>query len=218
MKYGLNLSIKHLKLSVIFAVTFALSGCTSLEVVAFIGSSVTYFVSGKSWTDHAVSAVTQQDCAMDRIIQGKVICVPVNDPERVAEDAVAVEVASVAEIIEKPVEILESPLVESIPAVQEPSSSLFSETSESNMFAVLGSYTNPEFAEDQLKRYARFEPSLTQSTYQGSTRYRVIVGPLATVDDYQLLQHALPELAEQMWRTEVSSEQRERDSLFLASR
>lgn len=230
---------KRIKLSTLIMASLALTGCTSLEVVAFIGSSVTYFVSGKSWTDHAVSAVTQQDCAMDRIIQGKVICVPVNNPdamqvatnaETTADEAIADVIAVTSNSDTQPVAVDEQEFIAANKANATPHAetqldaqvisklTLSDQHVNQQQYAVLGSYTNPKFAIEQLQRFAQFAPSLTHSKQAGSTRYRIIVGPLQTNEDYLAIQHAFPEIAEQIWRTTVSSEQREKDLAFVGRR
>lgn len=211
---------QQVKLSSVVIATLFLSGCTSLEVVTFIGSSVTYFVSGKTWTDYAVSAVTQQDCAMDRIIEGKVMCVPTNRPEEQHTAKVDEEVAANVESLPT----LPAPLTTETPVNHPHIASSFdtvNTTSERNShaeFAVLGSYTNPDLAFIQMQQYQQFQPALTQTVYEGSTRYRIIVGPITSVEQYRLLKASLPDLAEHIWRTTVSNEQRAKDSVLLAKR
>lgn len=251
MKLMTKKLMKPCKASAMLIVALTLTGCTSLEVVAFIGSSVTYAVSGKSWTDHAVSAVTQQDCVMHRIIQGSVACVPVNEPDKPSATHNETSIAEIAEVdarqntellidkginhdsetqivkissntesllLQKPKGITpRTPSVESTSKVStENAVNSVLESEESKLqFAVLGSYTNPQFAAKQLQRYAEFDASLTQISANGTTRFRIIVGPLANADDYQSLQQALPELAAQMWLTEVSNQQRQQDIVLL---
>lgn len=234
MNRQVNCWSKRIKLSTLIMASLALTGCTSLEVVAFIGSSVTYFVSGKSWTDHAVSAVTQQDCAMDRIIQGKVICVPVNNPDAVQVATNAEATADVTAVTSssdtQPVAADEQEFIAANKANATPHAetqldaqvisklTLSDQHVNQQQYAVLGSYTNPKFAIEQLQRFAQFAPSLTHSKQAGSTRYRIIVGPLQTNEDYLAIQDAFPEIAEQIWRTTVSSEQREKDLAFVGQR
>lgn len=226
--------MKPCKVSTVLIVALTLTGCTSLEIVAFIGSSVTYAVSGKSWTDHAVSAVTQQDCVMHRIIQGSVACVPVNKPDEPSATLNETSISEIAAVnthqhtefstdtginIDSETQVVTT-LSRSKPLLQQKPKELISpqlpQSEESKLqFAVLGSYTNPQFAAEQLQRYAQFDAALTQISANGTTRLRIIVGPLTNADDYLSLQQALPELATQMWRTEVSNQQRQKDTILL---
>jgi hypothetical protein len=52
-----------------------LSGCASLQLLSFGASSISYAVSGKSLSDHAISTVMKQDCALHRPLVGEDACV-----------------------------------------------------------------------------------------------------------------------------------------------
>ena len=55
-----------------------LSGCLlppAVMVGAYVADGVVLLASGKTAKDHALSSVTQQDCALFRIVQGRDICV-----------------------------------------------------------------------------------------------------------------------------------------------
>lgn len=59
-----------------------LGGCSipapvSISTYAFDGAS--YAFSGKSLSDHAISAVLNQDCAVLRLFQGRLVCHDVGD-------------------------------------------------------------------------------------------------------------------------------------------
>lgn len=55
-------------------VLFALSGCATLTIASFGLSSLSYITTGKSLSDHAISAVSEQDCAMHRFIFDENVC------------------------------------------------------------------------------------------------------------------------------------------------
>ncbi len=48
----------------------------AVTVASFAADSVSYVATGKSTTDHAISAVVRQDCALLRVIQDKEFCDP----------------------------------------------------------------------------------------------------------------------------------------------
>lgn len=69
----MRLSVPAL-LSVVF-----LSGCAvppAVSVVSLVADGVSYVLTGKNTTDHAISAVVGQDCALIRVVRDKDICDP----------------------------------------------------------------------------------------------------------------------------------------------
>jgi hypothetical protein len=70
--------------------TVLVSGCAlpaSLQIVSWAVSGFSYATTGKSLSDHAVSAVVAKDCALHRIALGEDICNPVEaDGIAVAEN------------------------------------------------------------------------------------------------------------------------------------
>lgn len=62
-----------------FALMFGLSGCalpTAVTIASFAADGVSYIATGKSTTDHALSVIAQEDCAMARALEERPICVP----------------------------------------------------------------------------------------------------------------------------------------------
>lgn len=56
-----------------------LSGCAlppAVSVASFVADGVSYVITGKNTTDHAISAVVGQDCALIRVVSEKDICDP----------------------------------------------------------------------------------------------------------------------------------------------
>lgn len=56
-----------------------LSGCAlppAVSVASFVADGVSYVLTGKNTTDHAISAVVGQDCALFRVVRDKDICDP----------------------------------------------------------------------------------------------------------------------------------------------
>ncbi|MCZ4280358.1 hypothetical protein O4H49_06195 [Kiloniella laminariae] len=61
------------RFSVAAALAFTLSGCAlppAIGVASIAVDVASYFFSGKTLTDHGISAVAQQDCALIRIMEG----------------------------------------------------------------------------------------------------------------------------------------------------
>ena len=62
------------KLVLIVAATQCLTACTTLELAAFAGSGISYLTTGKSFSDHAISMVTNRDCALHNMLDDQPIC------------------------------------------------------------------------------------------------------------------------------------------------
>ena len=63
-------------------VCLAVTGCAlpvSVQIASWAASGLSYVTTGRSVSDHAVSAVASRDCALHRIILGEEICVNTND-------------------------------------------------------------------------------------------------------------------------------------------
>jgi len=70
---------KAFKLSALAGLGMSLSGCIvalppAIQLASFALDGLSYVSTGKSVTDHAISAVTAKDCAMLRGLQGDNIC------------------------------------------------------------------------------------------------------------------------------------------------
>lgn len=59
---------------IFLSVLFILPGCATLDIVAFGVSGISFITTGKSLSDHAISAMTNQDCAMHRLIFDETMC------------------------------------------------------------------------------------------------------------------------------------------------
>ena len=60
-----------------------LQGCAGAMLVAGVAGMATVEVTGKSASDHVISAVNGQDCKMSRSMQGKDVCQDQPDAEPV---------------------------------------------------------------------------------------------------------------------------------------
>lgn len=92
---------KAIKLSALAGLAMSLSGCIvalppAIQLASLALDGVSYAATGKSVTDHAISTVTAQDCAMLRGLQGENICtdkavevamLPDGTPAPMAQDA-----------------------------------------------------------------------------------------------------------------------------------
>lgn len=71
--------LKSLSLPILVAAScaVALSACAvppAVTAISYAADGVAYVVSGKSVSDHAMSLVLEQDCAVFRVFQGRLVC------------------------------------------------------------------------------------------------------------------------------------------------
>ena len=72
-------TVSHIRISIAATLLFILSGCSvspAVDAVSWTVDGVSYFLTGKSMTDHAMSVAAGKDCAMTRVVKGKTACVP----------------------------------------------------------------------------------------------------------------------------------------------
>lgn len=67
--------MKMLPLTLVVVATTSVTSCATLELVTFGITGISYVATGKSLTDHAISTVMSQDCALYRIIIGQNACI-----------------------------------------------------------------------------------------------------------------------------------------------
>jgi len=70
---------RALKISAVAGLVMSLSGCIvalppAIQLASLALDGVSYATTGKSVTDHAISGITDQDCAMARVLNGDDIC------------------------------------------------------------------------------------------------------------------------------------------------
>ena len=56
-----------------------LTGCglpPAVSIASFVADGLSFVTTSKSTTDHAISAVTRQDCALLRVVQNEAVCDP----------------------------------------------------------------------------------------------------------------------------------------------
>ena len=69
-----------------------LGGCSTLSLLSLAASGVSYVVTGKSMSDHVISALRAEDCALHRMLDGRAPCNdwPISDGMALAGNTPAV--------------------------------------------------------------------------------------------------------------------------------
>jgi cell division septation protein DedD len=147
------------------AVPLFLSGCglpPAVTIASYAADGVSYLVTGKTVTDHGISAATGQDCAViGHLIEGKPVC---GASERGKEVPLATGKAS----------------MRSEAKASEPQGHLDQRVSSAkDRYVAVGSYLDPANAARAASRYARFNAAILQVFVNGRQFNRVIVGPLS---------------------------------------
>lgn len=81
------IALSHIRVSIALILICLLGGCTvspAVDAVSWAADGFSYFLTGKSMTDHAMSAAAGKDCAMSRMVKGENACLPKD--ENVAGD------------------------------------------------------------------------------------------------------------------------------------
>jgi hypothetical protein len=63
----------------IFLAPFLVAGCAlppAVMVASLAADGVSYAATGKSTTDHAISAIAEEDCALLRVVKEESVCKP----------------------------------------------------------------------------------------------------------------------------------------------
>jgi len=211
------------------------SGCAlppAVTVASFAADGVSYMVSGRTVSDHALSYAAQEDCAMHRVVKGEGICKPeapaggmaladagmsyqgtLESLEPATPEPAAPEPAALEP--EAPIALLAAPAEEA--RVEE--AALPGETNaekpgpdvrwayrgnagEAATFLALGSYRFRTNAADMAARYATYSPSIVTAYLHGERYYRVVIGPYSE-DGVEDAKAALLRAGANPWRVRL---------------
>lgn len=158
-----------MRLWAIPALSLLLSGCglpPAITIASYAADGVSYLTTGKTVTDHGISAATGQDCAViGHLIEGKPIC---------------------GAALERNEEVLLTtgkPAMRSEARISEPLDNLGRQPSTAkDQYVAVGSYIDPDNAARAASRYARFNVKISRVFVKGRQFNRVIAGPLSPND------------------------------------
>lgn len=180
------------------AILPVLAGCglpPALTIASTLADGISYIASGKSVSDHALSAVTTQDCAMLRILDNGEICVEYADEESTVllasgpapqrwSDTEVESGSSVAATgaTDRGTAIAASPVLQpvryadAVPAIKpmtpQPATNL--RERDPATITVLGSYRDQSNAEREILRLAALQPRIERSRTSDALLFRVV--------------------------------------------
>lgn len=148
------------------AVLLLLTGCglpPAVTVASYVADGVSYLTTGKTVTDHGISAATGQDCAViGHLIEGKPICGAASEHAK-----------------EAPLEMGKASM-RTEAKVHAPRDNFNGQPSAAkDRYVAVGSFLDPENAARAASRYDRFNVTISQVFVKGRQFNRVVVGPLS---------------------------------------
>jgi SPOR domain len=154
------------------------SGCAlppAVMIASYAADGVSYLGTGKSVSDHGISAVTGRDCAVWRIIKGESICM--------AEPAQGTHPA--------PVEAGQQATL--------PPEDAAKRLTERRRYLVLGSFANRGNAERAAEGLTDNHVAVVTASVEGRVTHRVVAGPLSDTEVARLRQRLADEDQPRAW-------------------
>ncbi len=136
-----------------------LMGCSGFQVA----SMATMAVTGKGFSDHALSTVTGQDCAFFNVVEGEQVCF--------SENSVEMTLLTNNQVIDDTLKINTSNKEKIEP---------------DNAFLVIGSFTQRPRAETYQAKYKKWNSQVIKMGDKTEQLYRVVIGPVAKQDKARL--------------------------------
>ena len=167
-----------------------LSGCgipPAITIASYVINGVSYAATGKSVSDHGISAVAGRDCATWRVIKGENPCK--GDPTERTEPA-PVEEGQQATL----------PTGEPAPMVASASSTSPSTTvAPRQRYLVLGSYMDRASADEIAAQFRDAKVVVFEVKVDGNVAHRVVAGPLSDVEVADLRDRLVSHDGQRAW-------------------
>ena len=171
-----------------------LSGCAippAISIASYVLDGISYAATGKSVSDHGISAVAGRDCAAFRILKGQNPCrgepTEIRDPAPVdagqqatlptGEPAPTVASASA-----------ESPAAAGLPAA-----------TPRQRYLVLGSYDNRGSADEIATQFSDTKVTVFEVKIDGRLAHRVVAGPLSDTEVADLRERLVSHDGQRAW-------------------
>jgi hypothetical protein len=174
----------------------ALCGCTALPPAVKLGtlalSGMSYIVTGKGPSDHVISAIAEQDCALLRVIQDRPVCVA-----NLSADGAPVAVAA-----KSPSRHIEHDAPDG--ELQSPPSRNRGLTPQ--YYLVLGSFSGEQNAQRWRRSLVRLDTAIARTTSGADparARYRVVMGPYREEESQRYRKEVAASLGLEVWRVRL---------------
>lgn len=186
------MAVRQSLAGVVLGVSAAIAGCAALPPIVQMGSlalsGMSYLVTGKGPSDHVISAVAEQDCALLRVVRGQPICI-----SPMTEKATTV-VADQAP----------SPTVAGLTRVAATPATKPSRRTRPEDYLVLGSFQHRGNAQAwQGQLYPLASKVVEERGRSGEAIYRVVTGPVPVGHSRQRQQELQANLGLSSWRVSL---------------
>ncbi|BDX07913.1 hypothetical protein [Planctobacterium marinum] len=202
---------KVIKISVLCAAISSTTGCASLELMAVGG--VSYLLTGKGLTDHAMSAVMEQDCAWHHLLNDQPLCAEVitseESPQLLAANESGTEPGEQGTLGQAQFE-QESRVSAAIDGKDAMEPELVahndSQLGLAQSYAVIGSFNDLKFAYERSMLYRQYNTLIVENPEPSATRFRVVIGPLQDRSLLNLIHLDESHKREELWTIELCSD------------
>ncbi|MFO1435994.1 MAG: SPOR domain-containing protein [Gammaproteobacteria bacterium] len=181
----------------LLGVATLLFGCAGLPPAIKLGSlaltGMSYIVTGKGPSDHVISAVANQDCALFRVVEAQPVCIDTQESQHTTY--VAKSKASIADSQPRTKQLRLQPVAAVTPRYQRP-------LNQPQYYLVLGSFSSADNAQRFRQTMPTLRTRVTRNVHlpTGMTQYRVVAGPLAAEDSIRRKQEIARTLRRDVWR------------------
>jgi hypothetical protein len=177
-----------------------LSGCAippAISIASYVIDGISYAATGKSVTDHGISAATGRDCATWRLIKGENPCkgepTERKDPAPVDEGQQATlpsgEPAPMVASTSPAGTLTASPSPTPAAAVVSPR----------QRYLVLGSYDNRASADEMAAQFSEAKVTVFEVRANGRIAHRVVAGPLSDTEVANLRDRLVSHDGQRAW-------------------
>lgn len=171
-----------MRLGLMLGTTLLLAGCAAIPPAVSIATwaidGATLAISGKSVSDHALSAATQRDCAIWRLLKGEPVCtdIPAEAPAEVAVAALPPPAPPPGAASGGLPAVVETSEIRDREPPAEPPVATPAAAGDGR-FISIGSYAVPANADERVAEHESLKPFIVEATVAGRSLLRVVVGP-----------------------------------------
>lgn len=179
-----------------------LSGCgipPAISIASYLLDGASYVATGKSISDHGISAVAGRDCATWHLVKGENICR--GNPTERKEPAPVEEGQQATGPAGGP-----AALVAGAPPASAPR----------QRYLVLGSFEDRTMADAAASEFSDTKVSVFEVTVSGRTAHRVVAGPLNDAEVAELREHLVSHDGPRAWEIDqvaVAEQPRSSDAI-----
>jgi len=174
-----------IKICLYIVIMLLLTGCATLQLVSLGISGMSYLTTGKSLSDHAISIMAEQDCALHRVVLDEMVCRKTN---RVEQNTLETQVAKI-DIPFEPELLVKSSVKSTLRLSTQIKTNnkqllhapvrLKPRNNTVEYYKVIGSFNNKAYAITRAILYQNLNAKVILSDDHRHIKYRVVYGPVA---------------------------------------